>query len=225
MKKQRILLIAALLVLSILVVASAAALAKGPKPPPPEQQVLQKDDLPEDARIAVERRVTSASFRGPEAPANVPLQAEGFLEGYRFDAWYPCILQSHDGQSMVYVLHIVYQFQDKAQAAAALERQLAFYENYKRTPEYVKVDAVDLDETFIARNGVSGKAMRVEYSVALVDGADQPAPLHQGDDYETYYFHGVKGDTLIFLMVDSFHPPDPATREVFDDLVPKVVQR
>lgn len=211
MRHQRFLLISVLtLVLSVITVASVPALGRGSQTPedPLARRALQLADL-EGAEAVYRESITSTEgFPGALSPANLPLQAGGFLAGYRVGA--PCTVQLSDGQQgMVYVLNIVYQFQDEAQATAALERQIEFYEK-SDVPEDVRVVPVNYDTSLAFRKGVQGSAYAVRYP-------------SEGVYWESYYFLGIKGNMLVFLMVDGL--PDPASERVFNALAAKVIQR
>jgi len=121
-----------------------------------------------------------------------------------------CTVQLSGGQqSIVYVLNTVYQFQDEAHAAAALEQQIEFYEK-SDVPEDVRIVPVSYDTSLAFRKGVQGRAYAVRYP-------------SDGTYWESYYFLGVQGNMLVFLMVDGL--PDPATESAFNALVTKMIQR
>ncbi len=204
------------LILSIIIAGSAIALARNQEQPvsPLAQQVLQRDDLPNSQGYYAEE-VTEDRFPGPSSPVNTPLQAEGFLEGYEASAWHPYTLQEEvneelvkDGQSGAFVLNVAYKYQNKSQAEAAFEQQIAFFD--QKLPTDFKVESVDYDRSLATANGMYGHATRLTYP-------------SEGITWATYWFLGIKDNTLMLLMVDGL--PDPATQEVFDSLVTIVVQR
>lgn len=211
MRRQRFLLISTLtLVLSIITVASALALGRGSQTPedPLARRTLQLADLEGAEAMYRESITTTEGFPGPLSPANLPLRAGGFLAGYRVGA--PCTVRLSGGQQgIVYVLNTVYQFQDEAQATAALEQQIEFYEK-SDVPEDVRIVPVNYDTSLAFRKGVQGRAYTVQYP-------------SDGVYWKSYYFLGTKGNMLVFLMVDGL--PDPATERVFSVLAAKVIQR
>jgi len=215
MKKRLLWLATVFLVLSIIIAGSSvAALGRGHGQPenPLARRVLQKSDLPEDSQGYYAEQLTADRFPGPPCPANIPLQVEGFLDGYEMNAWYPFVLQdsvSQGKQSVAFVLNVVYQYRDKVQSATALERQLEWFHKQDIAMD-AKAEQAGYDESLAAANGVHGSAMQLTYS-------------QEDHNWVTYWFFGVEGDTLMLLMVDGL--PDPATQEVFDTLVATIVQR
>ena len=218
MKKQYLLSVSTVfLTLSIIIAGSAVAVARNQGQPetPLAQQVLQRSDLP-DSEVYYAEQVTDDRFPGPLSPVNIPLQVEGFLEGYEMSTWYPCVFRGEagkelakDGQGGAFALNVAYRYQDKARAEVALERQLEFFKQ-EDLPADVRVEPVDYNEFLATANDMYGHAMLLTYP-------------SEGTTWVTYWFLGVKGNILMLLMVDGL--PDPATREVFDTLVTKIVQR
>jgi len=213
MRKRQLLPVSIVfLTLSIIIAGSAVALARDQGQPetPLARWVLQRSDLP-DSEAYYAKQVTDDRFPGPVCPVNIPLQVEGLLEGYEMGAWYPFTLRhgvSEGQQGGAYVLNVVYQYQDEAKAVAALERQLEWF-HWRDIAVDAKAEPVSYDESLAAANDVRGSAMRLTYS-------------QEGQTWVIYWFFGVKGDILMLLMVDGL--PDPATQDVFDTLVAKIVQ-
>jgi hypothetical protein len=220
MKKRLLWLAAAFLVLSIMIAGpSVVALGKSDGQPenPLAARVLQRSDLPQDSEDYYAEQLTADRFPGAPCPVNIPLQVEGFLDGYVADAWYPFTLQ--DGvlqgklqlkQAGAYVLNVVYRYRDDVQAATALERQLEWFHDERSIAVDAKAKRAGFDESLAAANGVRGSAMQLTYS-------------QEGLTWVSYWFFGVEGDTLMLLWVDGL--PDPGTHEVFDSLVATIVQR
>lgn len=214
MKKQLVWLVTVSLALSLIIVSSAVALAKNYGQPenPLAQLVLQKSDLPQHIQGYYTEQLTDDRFLGSSCPANIPLQVEGYLRGYEMNAWYPFSLQddiSQGKQSGAFVLNTVYQYRDKDQADMALNLQLEWF-NRQDIAVDAKANRVGYDESLAAANGVHGSAMQLTYS-------------QEDRTWVTYWFLGVRGNTLMLLMVDGL--PDPATEEVFNTLAAKVIQR
>ena len=217
MKKRYLLSVSTVfLTLSIIIVGSAVAVARNQGQPetPLAQRVLQRNDLPDNETYYAEQ-VTDDRFPGSLSPVNIPLQVKGFLEGYEMSAWYPCVFRGEagkefakDGQGGAFVLNVAYRYQDKDQAATALKQQLEWF-NKQDIAVDAKANHMGYDESLAAANGMHGRAMQLTYS-------------QEDQTWVTYWFFGIEGDTLTLLMVDGL--PDPATREVFDTLVAKIVQ-
>ncbi|HEM62639.1 MAG TPA: hypothetical protein ENO24_10145 [Chloroflexi bacterium] len=220
MKKRLLSLAAALLVL-LLIVASCSVAVLGETPGQPENplaaRVLQESDLPEDSEGYYAEQLTAHRIPGSPSPVNIPLQVEGFQDGYVAGGWYPFTLEDRvlqdkleRKQTGAYVLSVAYQYQDEVQAATALERQLDWFRNEGNMAADAKAQQVGYDESLATANGVHGRAMEVTYS-------------QEGLTWVSYWFFGVEGDTLMVLWVDGL--PDPGTHEVFDLLLSTLVQR
>ncbi len=214
MKKRFLWLATVFLALSITIAGSVVALAKSQRQPenPLAGQVLQKGDLPQDSEGYYAGQLMDDRFPGPLCPVNIPVQVEGFLGGYEMNAWYPITLRDGNLQGKQggdFVLNVVYQYQDKVQAAEALERQLEWFHKQDIAME-AEVHQLDYDESLATANGMRGSAMQLTYT-------------QENQTWVTYWFFGIKGDTLRLLMIDGL--PDPATREVFNALTAKVIQR
>ncbi len=220
-KKRWLLLILVAVLLSSLVITFGSVGAEEQPPLPLEQQVLRKEDLPEGAIMQVDpQRITN--LPGPLSNVNVPFQSEGFLAAYNADALYFSDLKN--GQSAAdYVISIVYQFENSAQAKAAFQRQLELHAEHVK-PGYFEQDTIELDIPITTRGRDTSltRVIRDRYSL---DNDDNLVPLHKGFDLETYYFYSVKGDTVMLLMVDAFHTPDPVSRQILEDLATKMLQR
>lgn len=219
MKKRYLLSgLTVLMILSIIIAGStvvALARSHGQTETPLAQQVLQRSDLP-DSEVYYAEQVTDDRFPGPLSPVNTPLQVKGFLEGYEVSTWYPCVFRGEagkelakDGQGGAFVLNVAYRYQDKTQAEAALEQQLEFF-NQEDLPADVKVEPLDYSEFLATANDMYGHAMQLTYS-------------QEDRTWVTYWFLGVRGNTLMLLMVDGL--PDSATEGVFNALTAKVIQR
>jgi hypothetical protein len=172
-------------------------------------RALQAADLKGEGAERIHRQSISGreALPGPLGAHNLPLQATGFASGYRVAA--PCAVRLSGGQQgMMYVMNIVYQFQDESQAAEAFEQQLEFYEDSK-LPEDVGVVALSHDASLASQIGLQGRAYAVRYP-------------SEGIHWESRYFLGMKADTLVLLMVDGL--PDPAAERLFDALAARVVQ-
>jgi hypothetical protein len=175
---------------------------------PLAQLVLQPDDLPGDNVNYYAEKVEEDRFLGDPSPVNIPLEAEGFLEAYAADAFYPVTLRNSESPGGAFILNIVYQYQDEAQARQALEQQLEWFNSadialdarIEQLDEHLSIDAAK----------IQGRAFELTYS-------------QEGLIWNTYWLFGVKENVLVFLMVDG--PPDPATQEVFSTLATKVIQR
>nr|HID14406.1 hypothetical protein [Anaerolineae bacterium] len=219
MKKRHLLPVSIVfLALSIIIAGSVVTLARNQRQPetPLARWVLQRSELPKNSEAYYAEQVTDDRFPGPLSPVNIPLQVEGFLEAYEMSAWYPCVFRGEaakelvkDGQGGAFVLNLVYRYRDSGQARAALERQLKFVQQ-QDVPVDVKVESADYDESLTAANDVYGRAIRITYP-------------SEGITWVTCYFFGVKRNILMLLIVDGL--PDPATQDVFDTLVTKIVQR
>lgn len=220
-KKHWLLLILGAVLLSSLVVTFRSVGAEEQPPLPLEQLVLRKEDLREGATMRVDpQRITD--LPGALSAANVPFRSEGFLAAYNADALYFSDLKN--GQSAAdYVISIAYRFENSAQAKAAFQRQLELHAEYVR-PGYFEQDIVELDIPIIAREQDTSftKVIRDRYSL---DNDDNQVPLHEGMDLETYYLYNVEGDTVMLLVVDAFHAPDPVSRQILEDLAAKMLQR
>lgn len=219
MKKRLLWLGAVFLVLSVMIAVSSVALGKSDGQPenPLAARVLQRSDLPPDSQADYPEQLTADRFPGAPFPLNIPLQVEGFLDGYVADAWYPFTLQDsvlqgklQRKQTVAYVLNVVYRYRDEVQAATALQRQLEWFHEEGIYGGDAKTERAGYDESLAAANGVQGSAMQVTYS-------------QEGLTWVSYWFFGVEGDTLMLLWVDGL--PDPGTHQVFDSLVATVVQR
>ncbi len=205
MKEQKLLLVFVLIV--TIVFAGSVALAAGSSDrgdPPLAQQVMQKSDLPEQSQAYYTKAVTEDRFPGPLCPVNIPLQTEGFLRAHEASAWYPFSVNKsalrnavQDEQGGAFILNVVYEYQDEAQAAAALEQQLEWFHRGDIAAD-AQVETVN-DNT-----------IKLTYS-------------QKGQTWVTYWFFGVKGNTLKLLMVDG--SPVSTTHEVFDSLRSSLVQR
>ncbi|HUV73490.1 MAG TPA: hypothetical protein VMW79_04210 [Anaerolineae bacterium] len=220
MNKRVLWLAAAFLVLSVMIAGySVVALGKSHGQPeiPLARRVLQKSDLPQDSEAYYAKQLTAHRFPGSPSPVNIPLQVEGLLDGYEAGGWYPITLQDsvlqgklQRKQAGAYALSVVYEYQDEAQAATALERQLEWFHKEGNIAVDANAEQAGYDESLAAANGVRGSAMQLTYS-------------QEGLTWVSYWFFGVEGDTLMLLMVDGL--PDPGTHEVFDILVATIVQR
>lgn len=220
MKKRLLWLATAFLVLSMMI-AGCSVVALGKSHGQPENalagRVLQRSDLPQDSEAYYAEQLTAHRFPGSPCPVNIPLQVEGFLDGYAVDAWYPLTLRDsvlqgklQREQSVAFVLNVVYQYRDEVQAATALKRQLEWFHKEGNLAVDAKAEQAGYDESLAAANGVRGSAMQLTYS-------------QEGLTWVSYWFFGVEGDTLMLLMVDGL--PDRGTHEVFDILVATIVQR
>ena len=221
-KNWSLLILIAVLLLSLAITFGlVGGAAEEQLPQSLEQQVLRKEDLPEGAIIVRDReRITN--LPGPLSPVNVPFRSEGFLAAYNADALYSSDLEN--GQSVGdYVISIAYQFENSAQAKAAFQRQLELHTEYVR-PGYFEQDTIELDIPVIAREQDTSvtRVIRDRYSL---DNNDNYVPLHEGMDLETYYFYSVKDDTVMLLVVDAFHTPDPVSQQILEELVIKLLQR
>ena len=221
MKKRLLWLGAVFLVLSIMIAGSSvvALVALGKSDGQPEnplaRRVLQRSDLPQDSEAYYAEQLTADRFPGSPCPVNIPLQVEGFLDGYVASGWYPLTLQDSVLQDKLqrervgaYVLNAVYQYRDEVQAATGLERQLEWFHQEGSIAVDAKAERVGYDESLAAANGVRGSAMQLTYS-------------QEGLTWVSYWFFGVEGDSLMLLWVDGL--PDPGTHEVFDTLVATAV--
>lgn len=220
MKKRLLWLAAALLVLPV-VAAGSSVVAWGKSHGQPEnplaRRVLQKSDLPEGSEGYYAEQLTADRFPGSPCPVNIPLQVEGFVDGYVASGWYLLTLQDsalqgklQRRQAGAYALSVVCQYRDELQAATALERQLEWFHKEGNIPAHANAEQAGYDESLAAANGVRGSAMQLTYS-------------QEGLTWVSYWFFGVEGDTLMLLWVDGL--PDPGTHEVFDKLVATIVQR
>jgi hypothetical protein len=220
-KHWSLLILGTVLLLSLAITFGLVGAAEEQPPLSLEQQVLRKEDLPEGAIIVRDReRITD--LPGPLSPVNVPFRSEGFLAAYNADALYSSDLKN--GQSVGdYVISIAYQFENSAQAKAAFQRQLELHTEYVR-PGYFEQDTIELDIPVTARERDTSvtRVIRDRYSL---DNNDNHVPLHEGMDLETYYFYSVKDDTVMLLMVDAFHTPDPVSQQILEELVTKLLQR
>ena len=221
-KKHWLLLILGAVLLSSLVVTFRSVGAEEQPPFSPEQLVLREEDFPEGTIMVGDReRITDEP--GPQFTVGVPFQSEGFLVAYRTEAVYFSDLKN--GQSAAdYVISIAYRFENSAQAKAAFQRQLELHTTRYVRPGYFERDIIDLDIPVIARKQDTSftKVIRDRYSL---DNDDNQVPLHEGMDLETYYLYNVEGDTVMLLMVDAFHAPDPVSRQILEDLATKMLQR
>jgi hypothetical protein len=208
MKKQLLRVALVFLVLSTVVAGAITVSADNHRQL--KNRVLQRGDLPQDSQYYAEG-LTQDHFPGVLSPVNIPLESEGFQNGYEVNAWYPLILQdaiSEIKQSNAFVLNVVYQYQDEAQAAAALKQQLEWFHKDNITMSAL-VEQVDYDKSLDVAYGIKGNAFQLTYS-------------QEGLTLVNYWFLGVKENTVILLMVDGL--PDLATREVFNSLMPTVMQ-
>lgn len=220
MKTRNLCLLAACLV-PLLMVAGCSVVEMGESHGQPEnhlaRRVLQESDLPEDSEAYYAEHLTVYRFPGSPSPVNIPLQVEGFLDGYVAGGWYPFTLQDsvlqdkpERKQTGAYVLSVAYQYQDEVQAAAALQRQLEWFQQEGTMAADAKAQQIGYDESLAAASGVQGSAMEVTYT-------------QEGMTWVSYWFLGVEGDTLMLLWIDGL--PDPGTHEVFDLLLSILVQR
>ena len=175
---------------------------------PLAQLVLQPSDLPGDNVNYYVEKVEEDRFPGDPSPVNIPLKTEGFLEAYAMGAFYPFALRNSDSPGGAFVLNVVYQYQDEAQARQALEQQLEWFNSADIAPD-ARIEPLD-DRLFIDAAKIQGRAFELTYS-------------QEGRIWSTYWLFGVKDSFLVLLMVDGL--PDPATQEVFGTLVTKVIQR
>lgn len=221
-KKHWLLLILGAVLLSSLVITFGSVGAEEQPPLPLEQQVLRKEDFPEGA-IMVRDRERITNLPGPQFTVGVPFRSEGFLAAYETAAVYPSVLKN--GQSAAdYVLSIAYQFESSAQAKAAFQRQLELHTTEYVRPGYLERDTIELDIPITARERDTSLTKVIRDLVSM-DNNDNLVPLHEGMDFETYYFYSVKDDTVMLLMVDAFHTPDPASQQILEELATKLLQR
>lgn len=210
MKKQVLRWVSVFLLLSVVAVGAITTLASNHRQL--GQRVLQKNDLPQGSQYYAER-LTQDRFLGEPFPANIPLQSKGFQDGYEVSAWYPLVLQNSSSdvnQGSAFILNVVYQYQDAVQATTAFEEQLKWFSADSAVLSSFTVEPLYYDQALDNVYGLRGSAWQLTYS-------------QEGQTLVNYWFLGVKENTSILLMVDGL--PDPATRQVFDTLMPKVMQR
>ena len=220
MKRRHLSLAAALLVLPLIVAGCSVAVlgeTRRQAENPLSGRVLQRSDLPEDSEAFYAERLTVHRFPGSPSPVTVPLEVEGFLDGYVAGVWYPFTWEDGGPQGKLegketgaYVLSVAYHYQDELQAATALQRQLDWFHQEGNIALDARARQVGYDESLAAANGVHGRAMEVTYS-------------QEGLTWVSYWFLGVEGDTLMLLWLDGL--PDPGTHEVFHLLLSTLVQR
>lgn len=223
MKRQKTLLFLVLALVGLSLVggvALAQGMGKGP-----DQWVLQKSEWPEGARI-MSKPLEDHDFSGPPSLVNIAMQAEGFGKGYIVEGEYPCEFRNEavrelvvEGPGVVGVLNIAYQFHKSAQATAQIEQAVGFIKQAAEREdvnqnqaniEYLELDSLVGDGSLAADSKMQGRVVRATWV--------------EGDvEFVSHVFFGAQDRIFVFLAVHGFS--DPTTQEVFETLLPKLLQR
>lgn len=208
MKHYRYLLPIVLLpILLLLIVGTASTFAQKQQNSQEvlRQAVLHKTDFPEN----VEEYTFSSGkskvedFNGQVSFVTSPFWAEGFVDAYRVNGWYPLTFENDtlkEFSSGAFVENMAYLFKSQEQAAKAFEQQTARFD----------FEAKDLDAKVesVQYSNLQGKLMQINYT-------------QEGMNFTLYTFAGLVDNQLIFLMVDGV--PDPTVQRTFEHLVTKLV--
>lgn len=208
MKHYRYLLPIGLLpILLLLIVGTASTFAQKQQDSQEilRQAVLHETDFPENTeKYAFSSGKSKVEdFNEQVSFVTSPFWAEGFVDAYRVNGWYPLAFEDDtfkEFSSGAFVENIAYLFKSQEQAAKAFEQQITRF-NFDAKDIDAKVESVQY-------NNLQGKLMQINYT-------------QEGMDFTLYTFVGWVDNQLIFLMVDGI--PDPTVQRTFEHLVTTLV--